>query len=291
MDTITLKDGNLASRNFFAVKDANDIYSLLATSKSFLLAVQMGQIPEMSLVDKFGLNPSITTGPEDIWEGGGVYTYDSNADVVSLASSNAADNQVINVQGLDGTGVFVSQDITLNGTTRVALTTPLWRVFRMQNQGSTDIAGNVFCYTGTGTVPSIGDPEVRAIITNGSNQTLMALYTIPSGKVGFMLGGEVGINLSGSVFAGTQFARPDFKSRTDGGVFKTKKSVTLISQASSNYIDKRVVPMVAPALTDVKLTIQEVSTTMGCIGTFQILLVDESLFSTAYLQSIGQPGA
>lgn len=259
------------------------------------LAVTSGQIPGYSVVDKFGENPVVTTetDPEDIWEGGGLYIYDTpgTAPIVSIASSIGTDTQDIDIEGLDINGNEVKQTITLTGSVRAALTTPLWRVFRAENQGTTDLAGTVFVYTGTGTVPTIGDPKIRALIDNGNNQTLMAIYTIPLGKVGFLYEGELGLNYTGSVGAGTNFARAYYMSRRLAKVFKIKKSISLISAASSNYQNPRQFPDPIPALTDIKLTVAEVSETMGVWGTFCILLIDEELLEPDFLVSIGQPSS
>ncbi len=263
------------------------------TSNCIGLAVSMGKMPGYRTVDKFGENPDIDTGtdPEDIWEGGGVYQYDATgtAPIVSLASDSVADTMDIMVQGLDIDGEEVTQTLTLTGTTRVALTTPLWRVYRMANEGveGEDIDGTVFCYTGTGSVPSIGDPEVRAIIDDGNNQTLMALYTIPKGEVGFLFRGEIG--MSRGQVAG--YARCAYYSRRFGKVFRIKKRVDLANSGTSQYQDARSFPDVIPSLTDIKIRAEQVSANnTGVYATFDILLVDESLFTDAYLQAIGQPG-
>lgn len=256
------------------------------------LKVSKGQVPGHSVVDKFGKNETITTGtdPEDIWEGGGVYPYDAinTAPIVSLASNDSGDTEVISIQGLDIDGNFVEQEITLSGTTRVALTTPLWRVYRMINMGDTSLDGMVFCYTGTGAVPSVGDSEVRAIIDDGNNQTLMCLYTIPLGKVGFLYRGEIGIEDEGNAGALAEYARCQYKSRRVGKVFTVKKEATLMV-STGNYVDDRVFPDPIPALTDIKTECVEVSAAMGLWATFDILLVDEDQFSAEYLTAIGQP--
>ena len=273
-----------------AIKDADNVYSLITVSKPFELSVTMGLVDGYSTVDKFGENPEIDTGttPEDIWEGGGLYTYDADetAPIVSLASSSTSDTMDIIIQGLDIEGVLVNQTITLTGTTRVALTTPLWRVFRMYNDGDTNIAGTVFCYTGTGTVPSVGDAEVRAIIDDGNNQTLMSLYTIPKGYVGFLYRGEMGMSRSQTTGA----VRAAYYSRRYGKVFRVKKRVDITNQGSSIYQDYRSFPDIIPALTDIKLTVEEVTANgAGVFGTFDIMLVDETKFSAEFLTAIGQP--
>jgi hypothetical protein len=77
----------------------------LSVSQEFFLNVSMGLFPGYSVVDKFGENPEVDTGttPEDVWEAGGLYTYDANgtAPIVSLISDNALDTEPIQIIGLD----------------------------------------------------------------------------------------------------------------------------------------------------------------------------------------------
>jgi len=218
--------------------------------------ITSGQLEGYSIIDKFGENPDIDTGtvPEDIWEYGGLYNYDAinTAPIVSLVSDNTLDTMDIIVTGLDIAGIEVTQTIKLTGTTRVALTTPLWRVYRMANVGATgeDINGTVYCYTSTGNVPLAA--EIRAMIYDGNNQTLMALVTIPLGKVGFLFRGELGgsrSNTAGEV-------RSAYYSRRVGKVFRIKKRINLVNSGTSIYQDERYFPDVIPALTDVKLTVK-----------------------------------
>lgn len=277
---IPIKDANGAIVNMQNVESALNGNNFITVNKPFELAVTMGQVANYSTIDKFGLNPLVTSadGAEDVWEGGGIYTFDTfgTAPIVSLASSSASDLVNIRVSGLDITGAYVEQTLTLTGTTRVALTTALWRVFRMENVGTSDLVGNVFCYTGTGAVPSVGDAEVRAIITNGYNQTLMAIYTIPLGKYGFLYEGEVGVQWQSAFLTTTEYARMLYQSRRNGEVFRTKKVITCSTSGSSNFQDKRFFPDIIPPLTDIKITVDQVSSDMGAWATFDILLVDES---------------
>jgi len=290
----TVKDGNSAPFAMAAVKDNDDVFNWLVSSKRFEMAVTMGQMDGYSSIDKFGLNPSITTttDPEDIWEGGGIYPFSTTADIVSISSSDNGDTQDLKITGLDANWDEVIQTITLTGQTRKALDTALIRVYRMENEGATDLSGTAYCYSGiteSSGAPSGGSVE-KARIENGNNQSLMAVYTIPNGKVGFLCRGELGISYTGSVGAGTNFARCYYQSRRKGGIFKIKKAITLITAATSNYVDDRCLPDVIPSETDIKLTVGEVSETMGAWGTFDIILIDEGKFPDAYLTAIGQPG-
>jgi hypothetical protein len=259
----------------------------LRGGQSFELKVSQGLIPKHSFVAKFGENSDIDTGtvPEDVWEYGGAYTYDATgtAPIVSVVSDNAGDTESFGIQGLDINGNLVTQTVTLNGTTRVALTTPLWRVFRMSNQSATDIVGTVYCYVGTGGVPSA--TNVRAIVTS-TNQTLMALYTIPLGKVGFLKN----VVLSGSGTKTAGYAQCSYAIRNVGKVFKIKRRLDISFSGSSSFLDLRFFPGPIPALSDIRVRVEDVSANdTGISSTFDILLVDEDVFSDEYLSSIGQP--
>jgi hypothetical protein len=263
-------------------------------SEGFELAVTEGRVPGYSTVSKFGVNLAITTAtdPEDIWEYGGTYTYDadSTAPIKYISSSSAADTMIIMIEGLDSLGYLVSENILLNGQTNVILTTPLWRVFRMFNNDTFDVSGTVYCHTDdtvSSGVPDAG--KVRAVIVNGNNQTLMSLYTIPRGYVGFWYRGEIGIQYESATPAIADYLHGHLETKRYGKVFRVQKSVT-ISSLSGGYQDYRPFPDPIPALSDIKTTVTEVSATMGAWSTFDILLVEESVFPESYLKSIGQPG-
>lgn len=258
------------------------------------LSVSMGKKQGYSIVDKFGENPLIDTGtaPEDIWEQGGEYPYDAptTAPIQYVSSSDALDvGNTISILGLDIDGNEVEQTITTNGQNNVTLTTPLWRVYRMVNEGDdgTNLIGILYCHTDP--TPTAGVPltaNIRAIINNGNNQTLMALYTIPLGKVGYLYRGELGVSRSQT----TGEARTAYFSRRVGKLFTVKKRINLTNQGSSIYQDKRSFPDIVPALTDIKLSVESVSANgMGIWGAFDILLVDEKELSAGFLQAIGQP--
>jgi len=266
-------------------------------SRRFELKVAMGDIAGYSYVNKFGVNLAVgaATTPEDVWEHGGTYVYDATntAPIAYVSSDAAADtNQVIKITGLDIDGYEVTQTITPTGTTVLELDTPLWRVYRMSIVGDVSLTGMFYCHTDA--TPTAGVPSplssTRAIIDDGNNQTLMSLYTIPKGKVGFFYIGEVGVQLEGNARDLAEYARIQLEGRPYGGVFRVKKSVSCIVGGNTAYRGERIFPQATPALTDIKATAVEATADMGLWVTFEILLVDESEFSTSYLQSIGQPG-
>ena len=163
----------------------------------------------------------------------------------------------------------------------------------MQNEADSgdDINGTVYVYAGTDNtagVPS-GSSIVKAIIDNGNNQTQMAVYTIPRGKVGFLMRGELGFLFSGGPGSGLDTAELQYRSRRYGKVFKVKKTVSLITGASSIFQDCRTYPDVIPALTDIEIYVREVTADSGFWATFDIALANENNFPQTYLDAIGQP--
>lgn len=264
--------------------------------KAFIQLVSEGKVPGHSTLDKFGANLAVTVagGKADIWEEGGLYVYDADgtAPIQYLSTSDVGNNQPIAVFGLDIDGYEVVQIVTANGQNNVSLTTPLWRCYRAINIGTTDIVGKAYVHTDP--VPSAGIPltvNIRASIDGDSNQTLMALYTVPKGKVGFLYRGELGVALSGNVSSLSEYATLKYKSRRLGSVFTVKKLVTcMVGGGSAIYQDPRSFPDIVPGMTDIQLRVDSVTQDMGLWGAFDMLLIDEHLIPEKVLIDIGQPG-
>jgi len=218
-------------------------------------------------MSKFGQNDAVGTAAwEDVWDGGGTYSYpaDGTAPIVKIIGHNAGDTEPIEVQGLDINGDLVVQTKTLTGTTAVTLDTPLWRVFRLKNMGSTDLVDEV-CAINT------GDTQDYACIAAGNNQTLMALYTIPLGKTGYMLQGTNSMHGISRDYAlnGRMTMRPY------GGVFQLKKTFALDSNGTSYLVMPFPLPGKIPAKTDIRVSALSIGKAGGVNTTFEILLVDD----------------
>lgn len=291
--SLIVKDGNGELTTLATITNPDGELMGLHTSMEFELAVSMGKVPGFWYIDKFGFSSSVTADDsnEDIWEAGGEYPYSTSNDVISISSSNDNDTEPIelNTQLIDGTEVI--QEVTLQGQTRVALSTPCCHIIRMENEGSNDILGTVYVYSGTAEtdgVPS-GGSVTKALIDDGNNQTQMAIYRVPKQTVGFLYVGELGLEFSSGPI-GTEALTAQYQSRRLGGVFKVKKTISVQASGSSNYDNFRPFRDVIPALTDIKLTKVFSSAVMGVNGSFTIMLVDEDKLDAAFLALIKQPG-
>ena len=156
--------------------------------KSPSLEIPAGNVPGKSSVNKFGNNGSLaTSATETIWDGSNAYTFPTSASITDIRqATDQLDNRgaSIEIQGLDTDWALVTQTVALdatNTTTEVDLTTALRRVFRMKVLDAEPLDADVWVGA-TGMSAS----TANGIIQTTNNQTLMAIYTIPAGKTGYM---------------------------------------------------------------------------------------------------------
>ena len=250
--------------------------------------ISAGNVTGSTFIHKFGDAPDFDTadGSVTIWDGandsllgGGAmsYTYSTTADIDTISSSNAGDTVDVEIQGLDTNNALTVQTVTLTGQTDATLTTALKRVFRMKNVGSTDLVGQVYLRT-NGSTQTSGVPDtantVRAIINDGNNQTLMAIYTVPAGKTAYVRGwyaATAGANKSSNYMI-ELFARPS------GQVFQIKHRSALEDSGTSQIQYTYDEPAKYSAGTDIemKTSITAAGITGAAIaGGFDIVLIDD----------------
>ena len=192
--------------------------------------IAFGDVTGRSIVQKFGNAPDFDTGDGliTVWDGaddGDInemqYNYSSTADIDSVISSSGSDTSVVEIQGLGANSNLVIQTATLNGQTRVALATNLYRVFRVKNENSSEWVGDISVYvTNAPTTGGIPDDTslIRAHAVAENNQTEMAIYTVAGDKDAIVKGVyfySAGAKKS-AVYEVTLWARPA------GGVFQLK---------------------------------------------------------------------
>lgn len=213
-----------------------------------------------------------------IWDGCGnasadlpAYTFSTTDDIDSLSSSDDGDTMDVTVVGLDASWDVVTQTITLTGQTRVALTTDLIRVYRMYTEGSTDPAGDIFCFKNvatTGGVPNTA-ANIRAIITATFNQTQMAIYPIPARKKGLL-----------TMFYATLLSRVQaecevhLRVREFGSVFRIKQSVGVVQQGSSFVKYDYKIPLEIGAKADVVICSDTNINATSMSAGFDVVLID-----------------
>jgi len=243
----------------------------------FGLNIQRGAIPNLSAVHKFGRNPLIDkdAGFEDLWNGGGKYTgFDATAaEIVEVFSSSGSDTsagtgaRTARLIGL-GTG-FVEQTevITLNGTTPVNSTLSYIRLDRVIVLTAGSLGHNSGSITGR---QSVTLANVFFVLAPETNRTLIACYTIPFGKVGYIVSGFA------SLAAKTDgFAEINALVRFPGSVFQVAEWFSIGANGTSYVLRDFKVPLAGiPTGTDVKIAANTSELNMAIAGGFELILED-----------------
>jgi len=259
---------------------------LVTTSTPEGLAVARGLIPGITAVNKFGASPDVDNNQiTDLWDftAGSIYNYQTSGIPLYMVSTAIPDSPTIQIQGLNERGeqTTVSQQVT-SGRTPVLIgsdigSTFLWyRVFRGLITSATPQFGNISIYeSGTVSTGVVDDRlKVKAYLSSGTfpaNQTRMALYTIPSGKTGYIksLYGNL-VNNTAAVIDYKLFIRPS------GGVFNIKYESVIDSNANSTWQHTYSVPLKIEPLSDIKINVRSDTTNTAVAGGFDIIIVNGS---------------
>lgn len=192
----------------------------------YFIQVSRGLVAGHERIFKFGHNPVIQDTEETIWDAGGIYSYPSSAVAMTVTSAaGATDNGVqVNVAGLDTNYNEVNETVTLASTGTATTTQTFLRVNRCFIVGSTAPTNNINITNGGTTY---------AQITNGENQTLMALWTVPAGYTAYLLA----LDCTSFTEQNNKVATVRYLTREQNGVFRVKNKFDLF-QASfhQNYV-------------------------------------------------------
>ena len=192
----------------------------------YFLQVSRGLIDGHKRLFKFGHNPVIQDVEETIWDGGGLYTYPSSAVAMTVTSgAGATDNGVqVNVGGLDGDYNEVNETVTLAGSGTATTTQTFLRVNRCFIAGSTAPTDDVTVANGGTTY---------AQITNGENQTLMTVWTVPAGYTAYLMA----LDATAFTEQNNKVATLRYLTRELNGVFRVKNKFDLFAAAfHQNFI-------------------------------------------------------
>ncbi|KKK80668.1 hypothetical protein LCGC14_2821180, partial [marine sediment metagenome] len=138
-------------------------------------------------INKFGRNANVDQAAVPIADDGVTLAnwQASAAAATNIISSDNADNGATAtgaltciVHGLDANYQYVTEEVTLNGSTQVVLNTAFLRVWRIV----VDTAGSG--NTNAGAIDVRHSTTVLARIPIGNNQTEMAMFTVPTGHHG-----------------------------------------------------------------------------------------------------------
>lgn len=221
--------------------------------------IARGLIVDTSHINKFGFTGSDANGTATVWDNNGttaIYPYPA-AGTVTVTSSNAVadDGKVVEVQGLDANYNELVEELVVGGA---GSSTPFLRVFRARMVESTN----------TGKISMTQGATVAAAILAGNGQTLMAVYTVPAGKKGFICKIQGSMDKANASVKFKLYCRePD-----DNGVFRLIGQWG--TQGGNPITYDYPVPLMAPEKSDLRVDV-ETGASCGCGAIFDVILVDD----------------
>lgn len=229
------------------------------------LAIAQGDVNYYSSIHKFGANFNIDTQstPESIWTAGGLYPWSSlsTAQTLYVISTSSNDTDTVSLEGLDSNYQPLSEVVQVSGTNAVTTSNQFLRIFRMEyNHGGTNdgvITARVT--NGTGTVVAQIDASLA--------QSLMAIYTVPTGFTAYMT------NLDCSTSKGD-----DIQFQLYAREVSTAFRIKHISEVyQSNYRYDFHVPLKFLEKTDIDMIAAEVANANTKVtANFDLILVDNA---------------
>lgn len=217
------------------------------------IPIAAGELVGYSHVNKFGYRDSLASTYQAIWDGAVAYPYIGTAGPASVASAGT-DTGTVEIQGLDSDYNLTTETIAIGSSGAVDFI----RIFRVVQLTGTNVdAINISV-----------DGSIRAIIQAEAGQTLMAVYTIPAGKTGYLL------KLQGSIDKQNADAIFRLMARPFGGVFNIKGQ---FGTAAGNYITYDYpVPLKFDEKTDIEIRSRS-GGTLGAGAVFDLILVDNEV--------------
>lgn len=208
---------------------------------------------------KFGKSSRLSAnGTSTVWTVGGHETYVTENSITHISSSSASDvyEVFLECHTVSGTGqdqkfTFLTQTVTLQGQTKVALPFAVSRVSQINNNNGVELVGRVTVYEDTtvvGGVPS--DPtKIHIDIPEGLQSSFKAATTLSDEDYYILTGGFGSVSLK-------QSAAADFylEVRLAGKVFVQKAAVSASSGGPWNIeLDPAVL---IPRNADIRITVE-----------------------------------
>ena len=229
------------------------------------LGVAKGQFDDITHIHKFGAVPAMSqnqTGTiRDVNDTTYPWSSFDTAGTLSIPAVNASDNgKSIVLVGLDNDYLELTETVTVSSSGATTTTQSFKRIFR--------------AYVTNGSITNVGDIVVQkggttvATIKAGKAQTLMAVYTVPAGKTGYLLKGvatcQAGADATGDMFV-RYFGQDSFRV---GHTFE-------VSGTGGEYLYDFGVPVKIPAKSDIDVRCSVRSNNARVTAAFDIILDED----------------
>ena len=234
-----------------------------------------GYSSDHSSIHKFGATDSMSIGTTGtIWDvDDTLYPWSAwdTAGTVVLTSTSTEDDEDkgggvegtgahrVKIIGLDADYNEVEEELITNGTSTRTSTTTFARIFRAYVSAGNQNAGTISI--------SRGGTDV-AVIRAGLGQTLMSVYTVPAGYIGYLYKGTASIESGGDATVNM------FIKRYNNGAFRIAHSLELTATGGQYCYDFSFPPPLAPK-TDIDVRATTRSNNSRITAAYDLLLVED----------------
>jgi hypothetical protein len=238
--------------------------------------ISKGEVAGHTTMLKFGRNIDIdAAAAEDVWSAGGTWVPPTAARTHDIASTDADDTlagagaQKVQVYGLDASGEEQNEEIDMNGVANVATASTYTMIHRMVVTQAGATGGNEGTISATAQVDGTVTAEIPFIVT-GANQTLMAIYQIPSDKTGYLNAYYASMNKA----VATGAADIELLVKPTGEVWQVKHVIGIVGDGGSHFHHPFELPMELAASSLVKIRASVDTNDTDISAGFDITLVE-----------------
>jgi len=232
-------------------------------TEEFHLQLSRGHISNHSTVHKFGWNTNVSTSEETVWDGSNVYSYSAVGTATVHSTTNASDSaSTITISGLDENFLFVTDTLTVDGAASANQYSRIFRAFMSTaNTGTTNVNA-IDIKTHSNTI---------ARISAGQGQTLMAIYTIPANKTGYLQKVHFTSNKSGQPAVFRILTRIADVNPANEGPFRT---IGQFGQMDGPTEYTYYCPVRLASNTDIEIRAIGTASAPACGAVFDLILID-----------------
>ena len=277
-DKRNFKDTNLKNlHNAMEYNAASEpALRVIANSAGWGIGVADGSVPGVSHIEKFGMNIDVDSDKETIWDGGGIYTYLSTGETLSVTSSSVNDSasgsgaRTVEIQGCNDAGEVILETVEVGS----ASTQLFKRVFRVKvvTSGASGVNEGIINITSVASTTVVAQIGVDGTGSHaaGRGQTFMALYTVPVGKTAYLTQWTVGCGKQNTDAVATLMIRdPD---APGDGAWNARDIITV---SATTYAKNYNIPIKVNAGEDIEVRAYSSVNNSLVSSTFCVILIDD----------------
>lgn len=234
------------------------------------LRVAQGLVSGVTAVNRFGRNPDVDVGTEDIGFVGGLFVPPTDARVHAIVSTSANDTaagtgaRTLTVNGLNGSYVDTTETVTLNGTTPVN-TVNSYRIIHLVTVAT---AGTGLVNAGAISGTAATDATLSFKIMTGKGRSQLAFYMIPVGHTGYVTRYGGSINGSSTANAALELFVTPF-----GGALNLNGTLIFQGSGTTNMLREYETPLHFTEKSLIRLRVTVDVNNVDVCGFFDMYLV------------------